>query len=348
MINSFQNKNALLVGNGINQLDSSQSVSWGVLLNELKEYYGIDVDLDNEFKPFPLGFEELHHNKKGGSSLEKKLKNLKTTIREIIDEQLRGKRGFNEFHRRIMDLEYDDVMTTNYGYGLQKSAYPNFLNEKRKLALNKIEIKFSLKRKYKLPNIDSLIWHIHGELKSSRNITVKSKNYTEKSIMIGYEHYSAYLEKIQENINGKRGKRVSENQSIISRLKTNRNEDFWTDLFFTHNVDIVGFGLDFSENHIWWLLNKRASYIRSNSINPSTDDVIINNQINYYYPILDNEGMIDVNQDLTINEIIKKKNSINKSKAIADVLRSFKVIPKPIKSVSYADFYNKFIDFKTN
>ena len=41
MIQSFQNKRALLIGNGVNLLDSSQSFSWGALLQELKNTYGI-------------------------------------------------------------------------------------------------------------------------------------------------------------------------------------------------------------------------------------------------------------------------------------------------------------------
>jgi len=35
MINSHKNKHALLLGNGINLLDSSQSVSWGALLSDI-------------------------------------------------------------------------------------------------------------------------------------------------------------------------------------------------------------------------------------------------------------------------------------------------------------------------
>ena len=349
MINSYKNKSALLIGNGINQLDSTQSVSWGELLNELKDQYGIDVDLDNEFKPFPIGFEEMHHLKKGGNSLNSKLKNLKTTIREIIDQQMIGKRGFNDYHKRIMEVGYHDVLTTNYDYSLQKSVSDDFILNKNKYARNKLEIKHSLRRKYVLPNIKSALWHIHGELVSSRKISDNSKNYAEESIMIGYEHYSEYLERIQENINGKRGKRTSHNQSIISRLRFDNTGDFWTDIFFTHNLDIIGLGLDFSENHLWWILNKRASLIRNNRRSNSNreDEVDINNEINYYYPVLENENIIDFN-NFDINRLIKKKNSFNKSKAIADVLKSFKVNPISIQCLDYKDFYDEFIIDKVN
>jgi hypothetical protein len=346
MINSFQNKSALLVGNGINLLDSSQSVSWGVLLNELKRQYGISVDLDNEFKPFPIGFEEMRHLKKGGNTIASKLKVLKTTIREIIDSQLEGKDGFNEYHRKICQLNYDDILTTNYDYALELSIADDFKQKKiKKYAQNKLGRKFSLKRYYgNFDHVGSNIWHIHGELESSRNISSNSKQYKEESIMIGYEHYSEYLELIQENINGKKGKRIADNQSIISRIKKATTGTFWTDTFFTHNIDIVGLGLDFSENHLWWILNRRAMLMDGHSKHKSTDDgVTIDNEITYYYPdILDNDST-NINEQDALKKFIQKTNIAKRTKAIADVLKSFKVNPKPVVCSSYKDFYNKFI-----
>ncbi len=349
MINSFKNKQALLIGNGINQLDYSQSISWGALLNELKRQYGINVDLDNEFKPFPIGFEEMRHLKKGGSSIESKLKNLKTSIREIIDNQLDGKNGFNEYHAKICSLNYDDILTTNYDYALELSISNDFkLKKSKTYAQNKQERKFSLKRRY--GNFDktiSNIWHIHGELESSRNISLNSKQYREESILIGYEHYSEYLEHIQENINGKKGKRIADNQSIISRIKNNTTGTFWTDVFFTHNLDIIGLGLDFSENHLWWLLNKRAMLISNNRVHKHrTDGVRIDNTINYYYPDLPDNYTININEPAALKKLIQKINLAKRTSAIGDVLNSFKVNSKPIKCNSYYEFYDKYVKKK--
>jgi len=91
MIQSFQNKRALLVGNGVNLLDSNQSFSWGALLQKLKDTYGIDVDLDNVFKPFPLAFDEMLHQKPGNNDFKDKIKTLKQRISKSIDKQLEGK-----------------------------------------------------------------------------------------------------------------------------------------------------------------------------------------------------------------------------------------------------------------
>lgn len=344
MIQQYENKKAILLGNGVNLLDSSQSVSWGGLLNDLKKRFDINVELDNEFKPFPLGFEEMLHQKSGRTPLNTKLKNLKKGIKEIIDSQLVGKRGYNDYHRKLVQLGYDDILTTNYDYALELSTTPDFKINKQGYALNKLESKFSLKRKYGLPGIASKIWHIHGELYDSRNLSVNSAFYHEESIMIGYEHYTAYLEHIQENIKGKKGKRVLDNQSLNYRFNNNSTGSFWTDIFFTHNLDIIGLGLDFSENHLWWLLNHRASLIRNSSLEiEQTNKTFVNNEIKFYYPDKKDDYTIKVNERDALQNFIKKVNIFNKSKAIAEVLKSFNVIPKPIKCISYTDFYKQFI-----
>ena len=134
MIQSFQNKRALLVGNGVNLLDSNQSFSWGALLQELKDTYGIDVDLDNVFKPFPLAFDEMLHQKPGNNDFKDKIKTLKQRISKSIDKQLEGKRGYNEYCNKLALLSYDDILTTNYDYSLQKSIVPDFMQIKYKLA----------------------------------------------------------------------------------------------------------------------------------------------------------------------------------------------------------------------
>ena len=236
MKSSYQGKRALLIGNGINQLDREQSVSWGALLEELKRDFGIEVDLNNAFKPFPLGFEEMLHRKGANNDFLFQLRNLKLAIRENIDEQLKDQPGFNNFHSRIMQFGFDDVLTTNYDYALQKSVMSDFLERKVELAQSKRESKFSMRRSYVLSETDPRVWHIHGELFDSRNLAPESKFYHEESIMIGYEHYASYLERIQENFKGNRGAQKVENQGLITRLRNEASNLFWTDILFTHNV----------------------------------------------------------------------------------------------------------------
>ncbi|MDR8394672.1 hypothetical protein NC796_26270, partial [Aliifodinibius sp. S!AR15-10] len=207
---------------------------------------------------------------------------------------------------------------------------------KKKLAQNRQERKYSLKRSYYFPNQNLTIWHIHGELFDSRNIIKSTKHYHEKSIMIGYEHYSSYLKQIQDNIRGQSGTQNIEKQSLNARLNNEEKSPFWTDILFTHNIDIIGLGLDFSENHLWWLINHRANKIRKLN---SNEDTKINNKIEFYYPRLNGENKKDESDSL--EELIKRKNKIQKSKAIAEVLNAFEVEPMEIRCNSYQDFYKK-------
>ncbi len=338
MVQSFQNKRALLIGNGINRIDSSQSFSWDDLLKELKDNHHIEVDLDNIFKPFPLAFDEMLHRKSGSDNFKDKVKKLKQQLRHSIDRHLENKRGFNEYHGKFIALDYDNILTTNYDYSLEKSVCSNFSGKKKELAINKHETRHSLKRRYELPGIQPKIWHIHGELLTSRSAT--EKEYAEESIMIGYEHYASYLNLIQQKTIGKSGTRTVEDQSLMVRLKNEVASPFWIDIFFTHNLDIIGQGLDFSENHLWWLINYRANAMRQTK---TKHGVKINNIIRFFYPQIDGENRVDISEFNDFNKIIKKKNNFNKSKAIAEVLKAFEVIPHPINCKSYQVFYDQVI-----
>lgn len=341
MIESFQNKRALLVGNGVNLLDSTQSLSWGALLQTLKDTYGIDIDLDNVFKPFPLAFDEILHQKSGLNDFEDKIKNLKQTISRKFIRHLEHKEGYNIYHRKLASLPYNDILTTNYDYSLEKSIIPDFLKFKNQLAINKYESKHSLRRGYFIDG--KTIWHLHGELYDSRKLSETSEFYKEESIMIGYEHYTSYLELIQENINGKNGSQKIDNQSLMVRLRNGKPSPFWTDILFTHNVDIIGQGFDFSENHLWWLINYRAIKIRDAK---SKKEVEINNKIRFFYPLINGLDQISFDELNNLNKLIEKKNNIQKSKAIAEVLKAFEVEPRPIQAESYMDFYDKLILYK--
>lgn len=335
MIKSYQNKKALLVGNGVNRVDPRQSYSWEELLQELKKTFTIDVDLDNIFKPFPLAFDEMLHNGSAKTDFNEKIKELKQQIRLKIEGQLNGKKGFNDYHRKLVNLGYDDILTTNYDYSLQLGSVEKFFEKKSSLAMNKQEQKYSLKRCYAIPDRKLNIWHIHGELFDSRSYKKESKNYQEESMMIGYAHYASYLNAIQQNIKGKSGNQEVENQSLMVRLKNKVASPFWTDIFFTHDVDIIGQGLDFSENHLWWLINYRANAMRQSK---PKHKIKINNSINFFHPEITEPNH---NAENNLEKKLARKNSADKSKAIAELLKAFNVESKPVRCKSHEDFYKK-------
>lgn len=335
-----QRKKALLLGNGINRVIPKNAVSWGQLLEQLKKGFDIQVELDNPFKPFPLAFDEMLHRKSGLNELDDKLKRLKKYIRLAFEELSKSRQGYNLFHRQLIDQQYTDILTTNYDYSLQLSVLgQDFFVQKQKLAENRIERMHSLKRRYRLPNRETRVWHIHGELFDSRTISpnYEGPDYNERSILIGYEQYADYLERIQENFSGDRNSDTWEKDSMVSRI-TNPKEDrvFWTDILFTHDLDIVGLGFEFSESHLWWLMKQRAKLIRGNS------NVRISNTVRFFYA--------DIQEETAYLEFLsvdrkglKKIDSVRKSKAVAEVLSAFEVNAVPIPCRSHLEFYENLL-----
>lgn len=344
-VNSFSGKKALLIGNGVNLLDDDQSVSWWELLDRLKQDGGVgDIDLNNDFKPFPLTFEEMLHRKIGEESLAVKARELKQMISWMLLEQLENRPGFNDFHQRIAKSNIAEILTTNYDYGLQNSVIKNFNGIKSELAGYKREIRHSLRRFYYLPEENKQVWHIHGELEDCRKINPESRYYHEQSIMIGYEHYTQYLAKIQESFIGKGGVRKEDNQSLVTRIRNGNAGLYWFDFFFTHDIYILGLGFDFSENHLWWLINQRANFMKSNS---ARVPITVNNKITFLVPniIGTNNSIIQKERDNgKFERLYKKKVGDLKQRAITDILPAFMVNIEEVAAKDYKDFYDIVIE----
>jgi len=153
---------------------------------------------------------------------------------------------------------------------------------------------------------------------------------------------SALFKKIQENISGESGVQKIENQSLRVRLRNDKTSPFWTDIFFTHNLDIVGQGFDFSENHLWWLINHRASLIRNEGTRGGRG-LNVNNRIRFFYPVIKELDKISISDPKAFEMIIEKKNRLAKSKAISELLKAFHVTTVPIECDSFRDFYDKLI-----
>ena len=115
------------------------------------------------------------------------------------------------------------------------------------------ETKYSIYRHQQ--SQDKRVWHIHGEQ------AMKS------SILLGFQHYVDYSSYVRDRAN--------------HFMKTAREKKFfdqkpsWVDFFFTHEVNIVGLGMKFSEYPLWWLLAYRNSRMQKGG------PVNINNNINY-------------------------------------------------------------------
>jgi hypothetical protein len=222
----------LLVGNGLNRV-SYNAASWNHLLNNLAGPTKSPHDKKvRELKPFTLWFEEIV---RGGAPLP---------LKKDIAEFLKG--GVpNKHHKALMALNFQHILTTNYDYNLEAAYGGNWSSN-----ATARETLFSLFRRQSCGKRH--IWHIHGELD---NVS---------SIMLGHIQYSGYIHKIRSfltsgvtnNAKGRNGR------PYLSKFAHQHNDssvsvESWVDLFLEHDVHIIGFGLDYTENHLWNLITEK-------------------------------------------------------------------------------------------
>jgi hypothetical protein len=240
-------------------------------------------------------FEEILFRSEGDFYL-----NLRTIKKLIANQYLNAIP--NNFHREVMNLNVTDYLTTNYDYSLERVFDITFSISFR---TNK-EWKYSLFRK-NIVNQNKNIWHIHGEINNGIN---RTSRYAAESIMIGNEHYGDYFRKIHEYIKPPGG-------NVLDGL--NRLPESWIQKFFTHDIHIIGFSLDFSETHLWWLLNLRARLIESINIT-------IDNEIYFYYPSFEQEQYspkIQLLEAIKVNCImtpVEENNGVNRYNVYWNIL----------------------------
>ncbi|MBI4988350.1 MAG: SIR2 family protein [Rhodocyclales bacterium] len=226
-------KKILLIGNGFN-LVSDGGASWNALLNNLagtpKTKHESEV---RKAKPFTLWFEEIA---KGG---------LHSQLKQKIAEDLESRVAPNKYHKDLMALNFQHILTTNYDYNLEAadggSWIPNFPAR---------ETFYSLFRRRSSGNRH--VWHIHGELDIVG------------SIMLGHEQYSGYIHKIRNFLTSgvETNAKARDGKPYLSKFSRNNkgslaDVESWVDLFLEHEVHIIGFGLDYTENHLWNLITEK-------------------------------------------------------------------------------------------
>ena len=244
----------LLVGNDINNLGAGYS--WHDLLNDLISFVGAEDSIQPLGEQFPLFYEEIWAY--AGSRGKVKEADVKEYIASKVIEMPQ-----NDLHSKIASLPVTEILTTNYEFTLEKGFSgdrPSFSN-----AGIIQEQRYSLFRK--TLSKGKSFWHIHGDAQRP------------SSMALGYEHYAGYLQHMRNYVaDGVRYEKVSF-EALTKRLRDSLDfqHSSWVDFFFTHDVHIVGLGLDFVEIHLWWLLTYRARAAIGNKIQAS-------NRIIYYCP----------------------------------------------------------------
>jgi len=268
----------LLLGNGINRI--SKNYSWEALVDELIDTFGFN-DIKKRNKPFPLLYEEI---------LSKSIKHQQAKKEDELLEFIADKIDHietSEYHNMALN-KYTTIMTTNYDYALENSI----ANRSLFVATTK-ETRYSLFRKISING--KLIWHIHGE--SNRP----------KTICLGYEHYSAYIQNMRNYIVKSK---ISKSLEKLSKIES----ESWIDYFFVEDIDIIGLALDFVESDLWWLIIYRSRLINTMKIDKKNAiRYFIRKENQYNNATLEKLEMLNANNvDVIEIEALKYENYYEK------------------------------------
>ena len=246
---------SILFGNGLNRL-SDGALSWDDLLREIANQV-FDKNIPPTLKYEAIILKQPYRAKTG----EEEEAILKKEIANRV-----SKFKSNEAYELIADLPVGHYMTTNYDNTLFEAKG----GKKAIKRWNKKEQLYSIVRSFTLGDEkkEQQYWPIHGNAVSPR------------SIMLGFDHYTGALSRIETYVKGGELTVLGKVTSIIKRLENGIAEPTsWIDLFFVSDVHIIGLGIGFEEIDLWWLLNKRQRIKQQ-------DATLIQNKI-IYYPVDD-------------------------------------------------------------
>ena len=229
----------LLLGNGINRAYGDKS--WQALIRALKTNEKISMDDEGIKKiPYPL---QVILAARGNVNVSESDGFSLICGRENLDDM-------QPVLQKLYAIGFDDVLTANYSYELERSIQPkvkpdgtNLLSyQKNEAPDGRAENKYLLHTYYYIPygEFRTRIWHIHGE--------ARKKN----SIILDHYQYGTLLSRYQELLKKRENTQYQRQQSGETPQLNS-----WIDTFIMGDVYILGFGYDYSEFDLWWLLNRK-------------------------------------------------------------------------------------------
>lgn len=246
-------QNTLFVGNGFSRAVFQGVPSWGNLFGNADKSIKAIKNYTYLYEVFRLKL-----GQKGLDERQVKEEFVKE-IRAFSDKLNSGKHSYslNTFGTLLYEHHINDIITTNYDNGIEHILHGICgYNEEVPEELVPEEI-YNIRTYKSFFHKDTghrvKLWKIHGDLNRIKAIT------------LGFDQYCGALSKLENYVKGfyssTHGKNPTRcDTSILEKCKHPERFDHisWVELFFNTNVYIVGFGMDFSEIDIWWLLNKRA------------------------------------------------------------------------------------------
>lgn len=147
----------------------------------------------------------------------------------------------------LLELDFDAFLTTNYTYEAENILHPDFhmLSQGRiRNILSRTNTKSAqalqlhVCSEFRTSNgSQKEIWHIHGEARNK------------SQLIMTHDEYGRHVNRIIDYCK----KRKNEYEKFYNEVKIKS----WIDLFLVSDLYIIGFGFDFSEIDLWWLLNRR-------------------------------------------------------------------------------------------
>ena len=227
----------LFLGNGLNRAFGAGD--WGNLLKQIHNNPRVTYEQLKEL-PFPLQAVLATGDHVDVVCKDESMKNQGALDIEPLRKQMEA----------LLKVPFDHILTTNYTYEIERVANSKVEQDGeycKKLTRTTIK-SLKAENKYLLHTYNEVsfngykhkIWHIHGE------------NRKPQSLILGHYAYGTLLSKYQEELS-KRGNRQ------LTREKEGKPYimDSWLDAFIIGDVHVLGFGFDFSEMDLWWLLNRK-------------------------------------------------------------------------------------------
>lgn len=223
--------NVLLIGNG---LTIKNGISWEKLIEDTKRD---NIDVSKYRDPNTTSFCVPN--------------TVLTVATSIVDDQQRHAKykkiaegirvNASSELTRLVKMPFDAILTTNYTYEIESvfdSKYVDYKAEKKRnfAVANRKNGKYLIHTYNSFGDVSPEIWHIHGELRRP------------SSLILSHDEYAHLME------------RIIEHNKIGYKYEKNRNDlemDSWIDYFIKGNVFILGFGYDYAEFDMWWLLTRR-------------------------------------------------------------------------------------------
>ncbi len=252
-------RKCLLVGNGLNRCIDNE-ITWGNLLKKIAMDYRVEYNSDINM---PMEFERIINEYQ--RRMEEPSDDIYDSIKKELADLLIGVDLPNEaIHRKLNILKPDSIITTNYDCLLEYAFDEQYRFAESSVNKNAKYLKGST---FSVNSID--FYHMHGIV------------YRPKTICLGYEHYMGVVEHYRRDLNTmKQDSKTYAKKAILKVLEGEMNSSNpCGELFYTHDIAIIGLGLYESEVDLWWLLTHRASLYYSNIENARN---LITNKIVYY------------------------------------------------------------------